>query len=149
MESSTLRRDTAQAMSEENLELVRRTYEAAYEAGGQADYDAVMSYFHPEIEFHAYPRSPEAGVYHGKQAFQEYLKNVWDQYERLRIEVEELLDAGDQVVAVITLHAVPKRGQNEITVHIAEVFTIRDGLLAEQRAYSTRNEALEAAGQST
>jgi ketosteroid isomerase-like protein len=133
-------------MSEENVELVRRTYEAAYEAGSQADYDAVVSYFHPEIEFHAYPRSPGVGVYHGKQALREYLENVWERYERGRIEVEELLDAGDQVVAVITLHAVPKRGQNEITVHIVEVFTIRDGLLAERRAYSTRNEALEAAG---
>jgi ketosteroid isomerase-like protein len=133
-------------MSEENVELVRRTYEAAYEAGSQADYDAVVSYFHPEIEFHAYPRTPKAGVYHGKQALREYIENAWEHYERGRIEVEELLDAGDQVVAVITLHAVPKRGQNEITVHIVEVFTIRDGLLAERRSYSTRNEALEAAG---
>jgi ketosteroid isomerase-like protein len=133
-------------MSEENVELVRRTYEAAYEAGGQADYDAVVSYFHPEIEFHAYPRSPEVGVYHGKQALREYIENAWEHYERGRIEVEELLDAGDQVVAVITLHAVPKRGQNEITVQIVEVFTIRDGLLAERRSYSTRDEALEAAG---
>jgi len=133
-------------MSEENVELVRRTYEAAYEAGSQADWDAVVSYFHPEIEFHAYPRSPEVGVYHGKQALREYLENAWEGYERGRIEVEELLDTGDQVVAVITLHAVPKRGQNEITVHIVEVFTIRDGLLAERRSYSTRNEALEAAG---
>src|SRR4051794_34783407 len=66
-------RDTAWAMSEENVELVRRTYEAAYEAGSQADYDAVVSYFHPEIEFHAYPRSPEVGVYHGKQALREYI----------------------------------------------------------------------------
>jgi ketosteroid isomerase-like protein len=144
MEGST--GDTERAMSEENVELVRGTYEAAYEAGGQADYDAVVSYFHPEIEFHAYPRSPEVGVYHGKQALREYLENAWEHYERGRIEVEELLDAGDQVVAVITLHAVPKRGQNEITVHIVEVFTIRDALLAERRSYSTRSEALEAAG---
>ena len=71
---------------------------------------------------------------------------MWEHYERVRIEVEELLDAGDQVVAVTTLHAVPKRGQQEMTFHIVEVFTIRDGLLAERRSYSTRNEALEAAG---
>jgi hypothetical protein len=56
------------------------------------------------------------------------------------------LDAGDQVVAVTTRHSVPKRGQQEMTVHIVEVYTIRDGLLAERRRYSTRAEALEAAG---
>jgi ketosteroid isomerase-like protein len=106
----------------------------------------VVSYFHPEIEFHAYPRSPGGGVYHGKQALREYIENVWEHYERVRIEVEELLEAGDQVVAVTTLHAVPKRGQREMTFQIVEVFTIRDDLLAERRSYSTRNEALEAAG---
>jgi ketosteroid isomerase-like protein len=126
----------------ENVELVRRTYEAAY----QGDYDALVSYFHPEIEFHAYPRSPGVGVYHGKQALREYIENVWEHFERARIEVEELLDAGDQVVAVTTLHVVPKRGQQEMTFQIVEVFTIRDGFLAERRSYSTRDEALEAVG---
>jgi hypothetical protein len=31
-------------------------------------------------------------------------------------------------------------------VQIAEVWTVREGLLAERRSYSTRAEALEAAG---
>src|SRR5258705_11546347 len=128
-------------MSEENVELVRRTYEAV----NNGDSDAVVLYFHPEIEFHAYPRSPER-VYHGKQAVREYIENVWEQLQRVRVEVDELLDAGDQVVVVTTHHPVPKRGQQEMTAHLAEVYTIRDGLLAERRPYTTRNEALEAAG---
>ena len=70
---------------------------------------------------------------------------MWEHFERVWIEVDELLDAGDQVVAVTTRHPVPKRGQ-EMTAHLAEVYTVRDGLLAERRPYSTRNEALEAAG---
>jgi ketosteroid isomerase-like protein len=128
-------------MSEENVELVRRIYEAA----NNGDSEAVVSYYHPEIEFHAYPQSP-GRVHLGKQAVREYLQNVWEHYERFRFEVEELLDAGDQVVAVVTQQSVPKRGQHEMTVHIVEVFAIRDGLLAERRRYSTRDEALEAAG---
>ena len=130
-------------MSEENVELVRRTYEAV----NNGDSDGVVLYFHPEIEFHAYPRYSE-GVYHGKQAVREYIENVWEHFESVRIEVDELLDAGDQVVVVTTQHPVPKRGQQEMTAHLAEVYTVRDGLLAERRPYSTRNEALEAAGQS-
>jgi ketosteroid isomerase-like protein len=128
-------------MSEENVELVRQIYKAA----DNGDIDAVVLYFHPEIEFHAYPRSRE-GLYHGKQAVREYIENVWEHFERVRIEVDELLDAGDQVVVVTTQHPVPKRGQKEMTAHLAEVYTVRDGLLAERRPYSTRNEALEAAG---
>ena len=128
-------------MSEENVELVRRTYEAV----NNGDSDAMVLYFHPEIEFHPYPRSP-GRVYHGKQAVREYIENVWEHFESVRIEVDELLDAGDQVVVVTTQHPVPKRGQREMTAHLAEVYTVRDGLLAKRRPYSTRNEALEAAG---
>jgi ketosteroid isomerase-like protein len=129
-------------MSEENVELVRRTYEAT----NHGDYDAIGSYIHPEIEFHTYARSPEAGVYYGKQAVREYNENLWEQFESVRFEVEELLDAGHQVVVLTTQHAVPKGGQQEMKVRVAEVWTVRDGLLAERHSYSTRNEALEAAG---
>jgi ketosteroid isomerase-like protein len=129
-------------MSKENVEIVRRTYEAT----NQGDYDTAESYIHPEIEFHTYARSPEAGVYRGKQAVREYNQSLFQQFESIRFEVEELVDAGDRVVVVTTQHAVPKGGQLEMDVHVAEVWTIRDGLLAERRSYSTRNEALEAAG---
>ena len=129
-------------MSQENVELVRRTYEAT----NQGDYDVAGSYIHPEIEFPTYALSPEAGVYPGKQAVREYNENLWEQFESVRFEVEKPLGAGDQVVVVTTQHAVPKGGQREMNVHVAEVWTIRDGLLAERRSYSTRNEALGAAG---
>jgi hypothetical protein len=41
---------------------------------------------------------------------------------------------------------VPKGGLQEMEVHLAEVWSVRDGLLIERRSYSTREEALEAAG---
>jgi ketosteroid isomerase-like protein len=129
-------------MSEENVEIVRR----AYEATNRGDIDTAESYIHPEIEFHTYARSPEAGVYHGKQAVREYNESLFQQFESIRFEIEELVDAGDRVVVVTTQHAVPKGGQQEMSVHVAEVWTIRDGFLAERRSYSSRNEALEAAG---
>jgi hypothetical protein len=45
-----------------------------------------------------------------------------------------------------TQHAVPKGGRQEISVQLAEVWTIREGRLAERRSYSTRAEALAVAG---
>jgi hypothetical protein len=47
---------------------------------------------------------------------------------------------------VSTQHAVPKGGRQEIDVHMAELWTVRDNLLAERHSYSTREQALEAAG---
>jgi ketosteroid isomerase-like protein len=129
-------------MSQENVEIVR----AVYGAGDRGDLNAALSYLHPEIEFHTYAHAPQAGVYRGKEAVQKYNEDLFGQFESLRIEIEALIDAGDRVVVVSTQHAVPKGGEQEIEVHMVEVWTIRDDLLAERHSYATREEALEAAG---
>ena len=129
-------------MSQENVEIVRRVYDAV----NRGDYETVETYLHPEIEFHTYARSPEAGVYRGKQSVREYNENLFAQFESIRFEVEQLVDAGDRVVIVTTQHAVPRGSGQEMNVHLAEVWTVRDGLLAERRSFTSRAEALEAAG---
>ena len=129
-------------MSQENVEIVRRVYEAA----NRGDFDTADSCLHPEIEFHTYAESPEAGVYRGKQAVRTYNQGLFEQFESIRFEIEELADAGDRVVIVTTQHAVPKGGKQEIDIQVVEVWAVRDGLLAERRSYSAKDEALEAAG---
>ena len=129
-------------MSRENVALVH----AAYEAVDRGDLEAAISYIHPEIEFHTYVHSPEAGVYRGREAVQEYNQGLFEQFESMRVEVQELIEAGDRVVAMTTQRAVPKGGRQEIEVQMAEVWTVRDLLLAERHSYATREQALEAAG---
>ena len=129
-------------MSPENVEIVRR----AFDAYVRGDLDTAYSYLHPEIEFHTYADSPQAGVYRGRDAVREYNEDLFAQFESLRVEVEEFVDAGDHVIVVSTQHAVPKGGRQEIDVHMAELWTVRDKLIAERHSYSTREQALEAAG---
>ncbi len=129
-------------MSQENVELIYR----AYEAVTRNDLDAAYSCLHPDIEFHTYAESPAAGVYRGRDAVRKYNEDLFKQFESVRHEIEEVVDAGERVVVLSTQHAVPKGGQQEIDVHMAEVWTMRDNLLAERHSYSTRDEALEAAG---
>ena len=129
-------------MSGENVEIIRRVYEAV----ARGDLGAASAYVHPEIEFHTYAESPAAGVYRGGDAVRKYNEELFEQFESVRFEIEEVVDAGERVVLVSTQHAVPKGGQSEIDVRMTEVWTIRDGLLAERHSYSTRAEALQAAG---
>jgi ketosteroid isomerase-like protein len=129
-------------MPEENVDIVRGCYEAV----NRGDLAGAEAYLHPEIEFHTYAQSPEAGVYRGKKAVRKYNETLFGQFEVIRFEVDDLVDAGDRVIVVTTQHAVPKGGRQEMNVHVAEVWAIRDGLLAERRSYSTKAEALEAAG---
>jgi ketosteroid isomerase-like protein len=136
-------------MSEENVEVVRRMLEAFNQWGihprGPRNPE-IPPLLHPEIEFHTSPDAPEAGVYRGPAAVMEYHERVFGQFESVRIEIEELLPAGDRVVTVIRQHTVPWDSDAEIVQRIMQVLTIRDGQLAERKPFSTRAEALEAAG---
>jgi ketosteroid isomerase-like protein len=136
-------------MSQENVEIVRRAYEAfnrwGVHPGGERSPE-IPPLLHPEVEFHTYASAPEAGVYRGREAVIEYHERVFGQFESVRIELEELLSAGDRVVIVSRQHTVPRGSEAEIVQQVVDVWTIRDGLLAERKAFSTRAEALEAAG---
>jgi ketosteroid isomerase-like protein len=101
---------------------------------------------HPEVEFHTYPSSPEAGVYRGRDAVLAYNQLLFEQFESTRMELEELLPAGDRVMVVSRQHAVPKAGGEAMVVRVIEVWAIRDDMLAERDTFSTREEALEAVG---
>jgi uncharacterized protein len=135
-------------MSQENVEIVRRGYEAVNRWGinPAARSPEIPPLLHPEVEFHSYAGAPEAGVYRGREAVIDYHVRVFGEFESIRIEVEELLPAGDSVVIVSRQHTVPRGSNAEIVQQVVEVWTIRDGLMAKRRPFSTRAEALEAAG---
>jgi ketosteroid isomerase-like protein len=136
-------------MSQENAEILRRVYEAFNRWGihprGERNPE-IPPLLHPEVEFHTYAGAPEAGVYRGREAVIAYHERVFGQFESVRIELDELLSAGDRVVVISRQHTVPRGSEAEIVQQVVDVWTIRDGLLAERKAFPTRAEALEAAG---
>ena len=70
-------------VSEENVEVVRRVYEAAE----RNDLDTAYFLLHPEIEFHTYTESPEAGVYRGRDEVRRYNEELFAQFESIRFEI--------------------------------------------------------------
>ena len=136
-------------MSQENVEIVRRVFEGYNRWGANprgARNPEVMALLHPEIEFHTYARAPEAGVYRGREAVFVYPQQVFGKFENIRVELDELLPAGDRVVIVCRQYTAPKGSEVEIVEHVVQVFTIRDGMVVERKPFATREEALEAAG---
>jgi ketosteroid isomerase-like protein len=138
-------------MSQENVEIVRRAYESFNRWAAQPEAEPfgnpeVENLLHPEVEFHTYPNSPEAGVYRGRNAVIAYNQRLFQQFQSTRIELEELLCAGDRVVVISRQHAIPRAGEGAMVVRVIEVWTVRDELLAERRTFSTRAEALDAVG---
>ena len=68
-------------------------------------------------------------------------------FERPRIEVHELVDAGDdQVVAAVKLRGRGKQSGVEASWDVWHVWTMEHGKVVHGQAFTSREEALEAAG---
>ena len=107
-----------------------------------------MEHFSDDVDYRAVSGAPDdIGPIHGKNAFRAWLKDWFDTFDGFRMELLELIDAGDDtVVWVERFGGRAKRSGIEIDLVIGGVFTIRNGKLARGREYATREQALQAAG---
>jgi ketosteroid isomerase-like protein len=131
-------------MSQENVEVVRQIY--GHLALG--NFWAIAPLLDPQI---AWDWGPDMAlvegttVYHGPQGVEAATREWLKAWEGARIEAEEFLDAGEQVVAFIHILARPKHGGPEVEMRSANVWTVRDGLATGMKGY-TRDAALKAVG---
>jgi ketosteroid isomerase-like protein len=138
MESGTPQRDTAWAMSEENVEIVR----AAFAALNRGDFDAILETYDPHVEF----VTLLLGTHHGKEALRTLLEENRQAMPDHRFDLEELIDAGDRVVALVQQRGAGRSSQIAVGNQIAFVFTLKERLVVRQHTFRNKEEALEAAG---
>jgi ketosteroid isomerase-like protein len=134
-------RDTAWAMSEENVDLVRQGYEH-FARTGEPD----LSAYAPELEWHSAAEDPGLEVFHGVEGLKKLIEDVQEQLEDFRTEPFEFLDAGDRVVAGLVHRGRGRGSSAEVEMREWNVFLIRDGKIVSVHEYRDRQDALEAAG---
>src|SRR5689334_19747051 len=93
-------RDTARAMSTENVALVREGF-AAWERG---DIDALVDGAHPDIEIVQPPEVPDSKTYRGKSGLAEAFADWPKQWDGFRAELVEVIDVDDAQVIAVTRH---------------------------------------------
>ena len=129
-------------MSEENVEIVRRIYDAF----NRDDPDAVFRHAHPDLAV-TFKEGPRAGTHRGRDVLQEVADDLRHGFEYWIFEPLKLIDSEDQVVAIINNRLRPKGGSSgEFSYRNGSIFTIRDGMVLSMVGYPTPEEALEAAG---
>jgi ketosteroid isomerase-like protein len=132
-------------VSEENVEIIRRTYEA-WGRNDRAIFDAIDA----EIEVHPDPEAYWVGVnrtYRGHDGLREYLRSVYEAFVDYRPEVESFLDPGDKVVTLAIEHGRGRGSGVEVeSPRTAHVWTIRDGKAIHLDLYLDRSRALKAVG---
>ena len=129
-------------MSQENLEAAARLYDL-YELG---DIDGMLAGMDPDLELDVSDRLPDEGVLRGREAYRSFLQRSFDVWAEFRVEVEELLDGGDAVVALVRSVAVGQGSGVEVEERIAHVAWLRDGTPYRIKVFTDRERALEAAG---
>jgi uncharacterized protein len=131
-------------MSRENVEMARR----GYEAFNRGDIDGAVADFAPDFEYVVAGELPGfGGVARGPEGFTRFMETFWREFgDSPQIEVHELIDAGDQVFASTTLRGRGKQSGAETSMDIWVIWTARDGMVVSAREFTSRDEALEAAG---
>jgi ketosteroid isomerase-like protein len=130
-------------VSQENVEVVRREY-AAFAA---RDWETLADLCHPDLEYETLGVAP--GRLRGFREITEFFDAWAELYGEFRVEAEEIVEAGDQVVAVERHAARGVKGSEAegIVGHsFACLISFKDGRISRVKEYATRDEALAAAG---
>jgi SnoaL-like domain len=132
-------RDTARAMSQENVELVRRCVSSWIRGDFEPE-----EFLAEDIEWHAAPEEPEAGrpVLRGRESVYQAVTAWFEQLGPSDSEVTELLDCGSDVLVCARMRLAGTIAWN----HAYHLYTVTEDKVRCVRAFFHRDQALEAAG---
>jgi uncharacterized protein len=129
-------------MAREYVEIVRR----GYEAFNRGDLDAVVELMGPDFEWLPPDESLTAGTYQGPDAVRAEIASWTEPFEDFRWEIEEIVDAGEQILVVGRMSGRGKTSGVEVGVNEYHVWTVRDGKPVRMQMYHDREQAAEAVG---
>ena len=140
-------------MSEQDVALVRRFYEAINSIGrtGEEFVDPeeiapdLWAGFAPEIELHGRPDVPDVGVYRGPEGLKEFWRMLQETFSELHWEPVEMFDLGHAVVVETRLTAVGRGSDLRIESDESDVFWFSDGELVRLQGFPTKAEAMATA----
>ena len=143
-------------MSEDNVEIVRRMYDAVNRYSGakaRGDQDAVAAiwdttqdWLAPDFEFREDPSWPGAQTYRGLERCREVWDDYYEQFGEQTVKVEKFVESGDQVVVLLRWKVRGVASGAPVDMAQGHVHTLRNGRVTKWEVYFDRSAALEAAG---
>ena len=119
----------------------------AIEAYSRGDIDGAVSVIAPDCRYTASGAIPgRTGVFHGPEGFREFMDWLRGEFDDAHVEVDELIDAGDMVVVGSTIRGRGKHSGAEASWVVWQVWTVQNGKAVRGQGFTTREEALQAAG---
>ena len=129
-------------MSQQNVEIVRRGFVAL----NRGDADAVVADMAPDIEWYPTSDFVDIGPFRGHDGVRALMSLVFGVFDGYRLQPEELIDAGDAVIAPVHQTGRGKESGLEADVRYILVFKLSEGKAVRVESYYERHEAFKAAG---
>jgi hypothetical protein len=136
-------------MSQENVEMVRRAYEANNLVGRTSaeflDPEEVApdfwAHLAPDIELYERRELPDTRVYRGPAEAKEFFRKTQDVFSEIRWEPQEFTDLGHAVLVETRVFATGRGSDVPTEFAETDVFWFRDGMVRLQ-GFATKAEAL-------
>jgi ketosteroid isomerase-like protein len=130
-------------MAKANVEFLRQGYEAL-ERGDLETFKALSrERLGPEFEFH---HVWDGRVFRGYEGTMEWLSDAQETWKDYTQEVEEIIDLGDDIVVVLGISAEGAGSGVPVAQKFAVVWTFDGDAVVRARSFTSRADALEAAG---
>jgi ketosteroid isomerase-like protein len=131
-------------MSAENVELVRRAWDAFL----RGDVETALESMHPDAVAYRAPPLPDPQAYHGAEGVLQMYADWTAEFEDFEMATGEFTDAGYHVVVEVL-----QRGRGRASGAVVEgrfwfVYEFRDGKILRQDVFGDRGQAFEVAERS-
>jgi ketosteroid isomerase-like protein len=135
-------------MSEENVEIVRRSFEVLNREGIEKLFSDGM--FSPELVLDGSASGiPGVDVYRGYSEVVKFFREDWFAafpFADWEIVIEEPIAHGDRVISTSRQQGRGSSSGAEAELHLGNVHTVEAGQIVRVEVYSDRSQALKAAG---
>ena len=121
-----------------SIQLVR----AIIAALNRGDVDGMLARMDPGFEWRPLEASPVARVYKGHEDVRRYVEDWLSTFEGLRIDVEDLSEVADRVVAVVHGHGRGRASRLQLDNSFCQVWTVGRGTAIAMEEHTSREEAL-------
>jgi len=128
-------------MSRENVETVRR----AYDAFNKRDLDGLLSLMSDDIESGSRLVAVEGG-FHGHDGVRRWWSSLFDNFPDLEIEVVDIRDLGDAAVGEYWIRGHGAGSHTPVEDQQWQVVRFRSGKISAWHSFLSETEALEAVG---
>jgi ketosteroid isomerase-like protein len=137
-------------MSEENVDMVRRAFEAFNRtyAAGTTDLSEFLDFLDPNVEWVPIMAVLEGTTYHGHEGMRRWIEDMKQDWAAFEPRPEEFRGLGDDRVLALGGWRAQGRG-GDVLLNIPQaawLIQVRNGKIVRLQTFTERKRALEAAG---